>query len=175
MMLQVETIFKHLLTTVGKMFRRVATSFLVTFLGAVVIVEGASVALTKGQFPPASLTHVVAVVIAFGFGLAVALAVAIEEGLRGFIVLIEEVAKTTEHAAVALGREIGKDGGQLIRAAEREASVLAQGAGHVVQSVERGAVTAARDVAHLPGQIIQGAENAGRGLEDRFTGGGGQQ
>ncbi|MBA3824461.1 MAG: hypothetical protein H0X24_11275 [Ktedonobacterales bacterium] len=174
-MLQVETIFKHLLTTVGKMFRRVATSFLVTFAGLVVVVEGVAVALAKGQFPPAALTHVVAVVIGFGFGLAVALAVAIEEGLRGFIVLIEEVAKTTERAAVSLGREIGKDGGQLLRAAEHEAGVLAQGAGRVVQSVERGASTAVRDVAHLPGQIISGAENAGHSIEERFTGGGGQQ
>jgi len=173
-MLQVETIFKHLLTTVGKMFRRVATSFLVTFLGAVAITEGVAIPLSDGKFPPATLTHVVAVVIGFGFGVAVALAVAIEEGLRGFITLIEEVAKTTERAAVSLGREIGKDGGALLRAAEHEAGALAQGAGRVVQSVERGAATAVRDVAHLPGQIIHGAENAGRGLEERITGGGGQ-
>jgi hypothetical protein len=170
-MLQIETIFRHLLSSVGKMFRRIAVSFLTTFAGAFVIVEGASVAINNGHFPPESLTHVVAVTIGFLGGLVVALAVAIEEGLRSFITLIEEVAKTTERAALNLGREIGKEGGQLIRAAEHEAGALASGAGHIVQSVERGASTAVRDVAHLPGQIIQGAENAGRSIEERFTGG----
>ncbi len=165
-MLQVETIFKHLLTTVGKLFRRVAMSFLVTFLIAAGATEVVASVLTK-QFPPASLTHVTAVVIGFGWGLVVGLAVAIEEGLRGFIVLIEEVGKATEQAAVKLGKEIGKEGGQLIHAAEHEAQTLASGAGRVVQSVERGAVTAVKDVAHVPGEIIGG-------VEQRFGGGNNQ-
>jgi hypothetical protein len=162
-MLQIETIFKHLLTTVGKLFRRVATSFLITFVIAAAATEAVAALLTK-QFPPAPLTHVTAAVIGFGWGLVVGLAVAIEEGLRGFILLIEEVGKATEQAAVKLGKEIGHEGGQLIHAAEHEAQTLASGAGHVVQSVERGAVTAVKDVAHAPGEIIGG-------IEQRFGGG----
>jgi general stress protein YciG len=164
-MLQVEAIFKHLLTVVGKMFRRVATSFAITFVAAAAITEAVASVLTK-QFPPDSLTHVTAVIIGFGWGLVVALAVAIEEGLRGFIGLIEEVAKATEQAAVKLGQEIGKEGGQLVRGVEHEAQQLASGAGRVVQSVERGTVTAVKDVAGVPGRVIGGIE----GGVERLTG-----
>src|SRR5579875_1759438 len=156
-MLQVETIFRHLLTTVGRLFRRVATAFGITFVIAAGATEGVAGVLTK-HFPPDSLTHVTAAVVGFGWALVVALAVAIEEGLRGFVLLIEEVAKATEQAAVKLGKEVVKEGEQVLHGVEHEASALAHGAGHVVQSVERGAVTAVKDVAHVPGQIVGGIE-----------------
>jgi hypothetical protein len=162
-MLQVETIFRHLLTTVGKLFRRVATAFGITFLLSAGATEAVAGVLTK-HFPPDSLTHVTAAVVGFGWGLVVGLAVAIEEGLRGFVLLIEEVAKATEQAAVKLGKEVAKEGGVLIQGVEHEAQALAHGAGHVVQSVERGASTAVKDVVHVPGQVIGG-------IEQRFGGG----
>lgn len=146
-MMQIEVIFKHLLTIVGKLFRRVAASFGVTFLIAAGATEAVAGSLTH-QFPPSPLTHVTAAVIGFGWGLVVGLAVAIEEGLRGFILLIEEVGKATEKAVVSVGKEIGKEGEHLLHSA-----------GNVVQSVERGAATAVRDVAHLPGEIIGGVEH----------------
>ncbi len=164
--MQVEAIFKHLLTVVGKMFRRVATSFGITFLAAAAITEAIAVPLTK-QIPPSSVTHITAVVIGFGWGLVVALAVAIEEGLRGFIGLIEEVAKATEKAAVNLGKEIGKEGGVLLHGAEHEAQNLAQGAGRLVQSVERGASTAVKDVVSLPGRVVGGVEHTAERLTGR--------
>ena len=164
-MLQVEAIFKHLLTVVGKLFRRVAAAFGITFLIAAGATEGVAGALTH-SFPPSSLTHVTAVVIGFGWGLVVGLAVAIEEGLRGFIGLIEEVAKATEQAAVKLGKEIGKEGGQLLHGVEHEAQQLAQGTGRVVQAVERGAATAVKDAVGIPGRVIGGIEHTA----ERLTG-----
>jgi hypothetical protein len=154
-MMQIEVIFKHLLTIVGKLFRRVAASFAVTFLIAAGATEVVAGVLTK-TFPPSALTHVTAAVIGFGWGLVVGLAVAIEEGLRGFVLLIEEVAKATEKAVVSVGKEIGKEGGQLLHSA-----------GNVVQSVERGAATAVRDVAHIPGEIAGGVEHAAQRLTGR--------
>ncbi len=157
-MLQVETVLKHLLTTVGRMFRRVAISFVSVFIIVAAAVEAAGSLLTK-QVPAGGLTHVVAVVVGFSLALNVGLAVAIEEGLRGFIHLIQEVAKVTEEAAV-----------KVAHAAEHELGAVAHSAGHVVQDIERGAVTAARDVAHLPGQIVGGIEGGVQGIERRVTG-----
>lgn len=168
-MLQVEIIFRHLLGTVGRMFRRVAISFGIVFLATSAISEGVAAVLTK-QFPPTGLTHVAALVIGFSWGLIVALAVGIEEGLRGFIHLIEDVVKATEKAAVKIGEEIGKEGGQLLHAAEHEAQSLAQGAGRVVQGVERSASTAVRDVAGIPGRILGGVEGAGHAIEQHLPG-----
>jgi hypothetical protein len=168
-MLQVETVLKHLLETVGRMFRRVAVGFTAVFIAGIVIVEGVSSALSK-QFPATGLTHVVAVVVGFSLALNVALAIAIEEGLRGFITLIREVATAAEREAVKVVHEVEKDGGAIFRAVEHEAGQFAQGAGHVVQGIERGAVTAARDVAHVPGEIIGGVEGGVQGIERRITG-----
>jgi Zn-dependent alcohol dehydrogenase len=157
-MLQIETIFKHLLGTVGKMFRRIATSFLITFLVAAGLTEGASIAL-NAKFPPPTLTHVVAAIIGFGWALVVSLAVAIEEGLRSFVVLIEEVGKATAKAAGALEHAAVREGEQLLQGAERAA-----------QGLERGAATAVRDVVRLPGEIAHGVEHAVQGVEQRITG-----
>jgi hypothetical protein len=165
-MLQVEQVLHHLLTTVSKMFRRVAIAFGSVFIIAIAVTEGLAAVLTK-QFPPSGLTHVVAVIIGFSLGLNVALAVGIEEGLRGFIALIRDVAKVTEEAAVKVAREVEKEGGQLLHAAEHEASNLAHGVGGAVQGIERGAVTAVRDVAEVPGRVIGGIERriTGQGTE----------
>ncbi len=157
-MLQVETIFRHLLGTVGKMFRRIATSFLVTFVIAAGLTEAVS-ALLNSTFPPPTLTHVVAAIIGFGWALVVSLAVAIEEGLRSFVVLIEEVGKATEKAAEALGKGALKEGEQLLHGME-----------HAAQGFERGAATAVRDATRLPGELIHGAEHAAQGIEQRITG-----
>lgn len=168
-MLQVETVLKHLLETVGRMFRRVAISFAAVFVAGIVIVEGVSSALSR-EFPATGLTHVVAVVVGFSLALNVALAIAIEEGLRGFITLIREVATAAEREAVKVVQEVAKDGGAVLRTVERDVEQFAQGAGHVVQGIERGAVTAARDVARVPGEVIGGVEGGVQGIERRFTG-----
>lgn len=173
-MLQVETILHHLLSTVGTMFRRVAIGFSGVFLSVIIIVEGIAAALTK-EFPPTGLTHLVAVVIGFSLALNVALAIAIEEGLRGFIALIQDVVKVTEAAAKRVGEEVLKDGGSFVRAAEHEFSTLAQGAGRLAQNVEHGAATALRNAEHIPGQIINGVEGGVQGIERRITGTGGSE
>lgn len=167
-MLQVEKVLHHLLETVGKMFRRVAVSFGIVFLASIAIVEGLGFALT-GKFGE-SLVHVVAIVIGFSLAINVALAIAIEEGLRGLLNLIKELATDAEKVAAAAGGFALREGSQFASLAEREAGQLAQGAGHLVQSVEHGAATAVRGAEHLPGQIIGGIEGGVQGVERRVTG-----
>jgi hypothetical protein len=139
---QIEVIFRHLLTLVGRMFRRAAAAFALTFVVAVAITEAVASVLTN-HFPPDPLTHVTAAIIGFSWGIVVSLAIAIEEGLRGFVVLIEDLAKTTERAADRIGREIAKEGG------------------HLLQGVEHGVSTAVRDVTSgvIPGAMIGAVEN----------------
>ncbi len=158
-MLQVENILHHLLTTLSRTFRRVAVGFGAVFVGAVVVVEGVAIALTGGKFPPTGFTHVVAVIIGFSLALNVALVIAIEEGLRGFIELMRDVARVTEEAAKKVVGEVEKEGGQLLHAAEHEA-----------QNLAHGAATAVRDAARVPGQIIGGIEGGVQGIERRVTG-----
>lgn len=172
-MLQVEIVMRHLLTIVGKMFRRVATAFGIVFVVVAGAVEGLAYVFT--QAVPTGLTHVVAIALGFSMGLTVSLAVAIEEGLRGFIKLIEEVVKATEVAAKKIGEEIIHEGGQLVQGVEHEAQSLVHGAGHLTQGIERGAATAVRDVVQAPGHIIQGAEHLAQGVEQRITGHHGDQ
>jgi|GEM_PF-2686073 len=167
-MLQVEIVLKHLLTTVGRMFRRVAISFAAVFVVVFAVGEGIGAALTK-EFPGTGLTHAVAIIIGFSLALNVALAIAIEEGLRGFIALVQDVAKATEKVVENVAHEVVKDGGQLFQAAEHEISTLTHDAGHLVQNIEHGAVVAARDVIRVPGQIIGGVEGGVQGIERRFT------
>jgi hypothetical protein len=167
-MLQVEAILHRLLSTVGRMFRRVAIGFGGVFVAGAAITEGVSAAITR-DFPTA-LTHVVAVVVGFSLALNVALAIAIEEGLRGFIHLMQDVIKATEKAAEKVVGEVVKEGGALVRGAENEIGQIAHGAGHLVQNVEHGAVTAVKDVVHIPGQIISGIEGGVQSVERRITG-----
>ncbi len=178
-MLQVEKVLHHLLEMVGKMFRRVTIAFLSVFAAAVIIVEGVNFGLTL-HFG-SGLVHVVAVVIGFSLALNVALAVMIEEGLRGFLALIRELAKDAEQLAGRVAKEVVKDGGQVVQFAEHELQAAATGTGRLVQAVERGgasalqglehgAATAVRNAEQLPGRLIGGTEHAVQGLERRITG-----
>jgi hypothetical protein len=159
-MLQVEAILHHLLSTVGRMFRRIAIGFGSALVLTVGAVEGIALALTK-DLQPSALTHVVALILGFSIAFNVALAIAIVEGIHSFIILISDVGKATEEAAKKVGTVIASEG-----------AVLAHEAEHIVQNVEHGAVTAARDIAHIPGQIIGGVEGGVQGIERRIAGSG---
>lgn len=158
-MLQVERILHHLLDTVKRTFRRVAVSFASVFVAAIAVVEGTGFALT-GHFGE-GLVHLVAVVIGFSLALNVALAIAIEEGLRGFLALIKDVAVATEKAV---------EGG--VKLAEHELGDLAHSAGHLAQNAEHSVATVLKRAEQLPGQATGAIEGAVQGIERRFGGGG---
>lgn len=168
-MQQVQTILHSLLSTVGSMFRRIAIGFGSVFLVSLVAVEGIATALTS-KFPPTGLTHVVAVVIGFSLALNVAFAVAIEEGLRGLVKIIEDLIKGAERAAIAIEKEVTKEGGEVLGLVRTEATRALHGSEHLLQNAEHGAATLARDAIHLPGEAVSAVEGGFQAIERKVTG-----
>jgi hypothetical protein len=123
-MSQVEAILHHLLVSIGTTFRHVAIAFGATFLAGAAVIEAVAALLTK-QFPPASLTHVVAAILALSLAFNAALVVAFQEGIRDFIQLLGDVAKSTEEAATKAVQGVEKAGDELLHAGEHGAQSVA--------------------------------------------------
>ncbi len=168
-MKELSKILKHLLSTLSHMFRRVATAFAGVFVASFLIVEGSAAFLTK-QFPPATLTHVVAILFGFSFGLVVSLLIAIEEGIRGLITIVEEVAVEAEHVASTVLKDVEKGASTLVKGIEHGGETVGHETGHILQSIGGGAGNLLKEAEKLPERALGAVEGTVSGIERKFTG-----
>ncbi len=131
--------------------------------------EGTAAFLTK-QFPPATLTHVVAILLGFSFGMNVSLIIAIEEGIRGLITVVEEVAVEAEHVASTVLKDVEKGASTLVKGIEYGGEAVGHETGHIFQSIGSGAGNLLKDAEKLPERALGAVEGTVTGIERKFTG-----